>query len=79
MQKGEPLALLFYGAMSCRAEPLQPPADYSAAVTENLMTALTSLWSLAVASYSPTVLMPSTAISLRSSSMPLAASADKAL
>ena len=57
-KKGEPLALLFYGAMSCRAEPLQPPADYSAAVTENLMTALTSLWSLAVVSYSPTVLMP---------------------
>ena len=45
---------------------------YSAAATENLIVALTSLCRRAVASYSPTVLMGSTLICLRSTVMPLA-------
>ena len=50
-------------------------SPYSAAVTENLIVALTSLCRRAVASYSPTVLMGSTAITLRSTVMPFAARA----
>ena len=58
--------------------PLVPYAcgDYSsAATTLNFTVAFTSRWSLATASYSPTVLTPSTTMALRSSSTPLAASA----
>ena len=48
---------------------------FSAAETENLIVALTSLCRRTVASNSPTVLTASTLICLRSTVMPLAASA----
>ena len=48
---------------------------YSAATTVNLIVALTSRCSLAVASYSPSVFTDSTEMALRSISTPLAASA----
>ena len=65
-KRASPKGRLFsYGVLS----------SYSAAETENLIVALTSLCRRAVASNSPTVLMASTLICLRSTVMPLAASA----